>query len=55
LAPEFCSRFAKELAPLPVGEPAPDLMLPALEGDGSFHLSSFRGSRPVLLIFGSFT
>ena len=40
---------------VPEGEPAPDFELPRL-GDGQLvRLSSFRGDRPVALIFGSYT
>jgi hypothetical protein len=37
------------------GDPAPDFELPLLGGGGSVRLSSFRGERPVALIFGSYT
>lgn len=37
------------------GEQAPDFELPRLDGTGTVRLSSFRGVRPVALIFGSFT
>jgi hypothetical protein len=40
---------------LPNGMPAPDLTVPALVGDGTFHLADHLGSRPVVLVFGSFT
>ena len=40
---------------LRIGDAAPDFRLPLLDGTGSVELSSFRGSRPVVLIFGSFT
>jgi hypothetical protein len=41
-------------APL-VGDLAPDFELPRLGGTERVRLSSFRGQRPVALIFGSFT
>ena len=37
------------------GDPAPDFELPYLGGEGSVILSSFRGAKPVALIFGSYT
>jgi hypothetical protein len=42
------------LAPA-VGEKAPDFELPRLAGAGRVRLSSFRGVKPVALIFGSYT
>jgi hypothetical protein len=41
--------------PLRPGDPAPDFELPRLEGSGTVRLSSDRGHRPVLLVFGSYT
>ncbi len=38
-----------------VGEESPDFELPLHDGSGSLRLSSFRGARPVVLIFGSLT
>ena len=38
-----------------VGDQAPDFELPRLDADGRVRLSSFRGVKPVSLIFGSFT
>ena len=38
-----------------VGEIAPDFELALHSGDGTVQLSSFRRSRPVVLIFGSIT
>ena len=38
-----------------VGEVGPDFELALHSGDGTVQLSSFRGSRPVVLIFGSIT
>lgn len=37
-----------------VGEPAPDFELPTTDG-ARLSLASFRGKRPVVLVFGSFT
>lgn len=39
---------------LRVGDPAPDFKLKRMDG-GEVRLSSFRGQRPVLLVFGSYT
>ena len=36
------------------GEPAPDFDLPTVDG-GRFRLGAHRGSRPVLIEFGSIT
>jgi len=36
-------------------EAAPDFTLPRQDGKGQISLSEFRGKRPVVLIFGSFT
>ncbi len=40
---------------LAVGEMAPDFNLKSLEGDLRTQLSSFRGKKPVILFFGSYT
>jgi peroxiredoxin len=37
------------------GDPAPDFQLPTLDHQQSVRLSSFRGARPVALVFGSYT
>ena len=37
------------------GDPAPDFTLHDAKGADPVTLSSFRGERPVVLIFGSFT
>jgi hypothetical protein len=37
------------------GEAAPDFRLPTLDHKATVKLSSFRGSKPVVLIFGSYT
>ena len=37
------------------GDPAPDFRLPTLDHKATVQLSSFRGSRPVVLVFGSYT
>ena len=38
-----------------VGDPAPGFRLPTLDKSGEVTLASFRGSKPVVLIFGSYT
>jgi hypothetical protein len=38
-----------------VGDPAPDFMLFDVSGENSVQLCDFKGSKPVALIFGSFT
>jgi hypothetical protein len=38
-----------------VGEPAPDFELRDVHGGEPVRLSSFAGTRPVALVFGSFT
>ena len=38
-----------------IGEAAPDFELDLYDGGGRVRLSSFRGDRPVVLIFGSLT
>ena len=40
---------------LQVGDAAPDFNLQTVDGSANVHLSSFRGNRPVVLIFGSYT
>jgi peroxiredoxin len=37
------------------GDPAPDFTLSRLDRKGSVTLSSHRGERPVVLVFGSYT
>jgi hypothetical protein len=37
------------------GDPAPDFRLPTLDHRQTVYLASFRGSRPVVLVFGSYT
>jgi hypothetical protein len=38
-----------------VGQMAPDFSLPTLDRSRKVRLSSFRGERPVVLVFGSYT
>lgn len=45
-------------SPMPgprVGSMAPDFTLPTQDGKGEITLSQFRGKKPVVMIFGSFT
>ena len=37
------------------GQPAPEFTLPTADRKGSMTLSSHRGQRPVVLVFGSYT
>jgi hypothetical protein len=37
------------------GDMAPDFRLPTLDHTATVRLSSFRGSQPVVLVFGSYT
>jgi hypothetical protein len=38
-----------------VGDEAPDFSLPTVDRSTTITLSSFRGHRPVVLVFGSYT
>ncbi|MCD6425158.1 MAG: redoxin domain-containing protein [Anaerolineales bacterium] len=38
-----------------IGDSAPDFELRDIQGENPIRLSSFRGHKPVALIFGSFT
>lgn len=38
-----------------VGQVAPDFTLTTLDGKGTVKLSDFRGKKPVVLVFGSYT
>jgi hypothetical protein len=40
---------------LQVGDAAPNFNLNTVDGSANVHLLSFRGNRPVVLIFGSYT
>jgi len=40
---------------LRVGDQAPDFELPVLDRTRQIRLSAFRGDRPVVLVFGSYT
>ena len=43
------------LPSLSEGQPAPDFTLPTLDTKAQVTLSSHRGQRPVVLVFGSYT
>ena len=47
--------FAVRAGHLKVGDPAPDFRLYTHDRKGQFELASFRGQKPVVLIFGSYT
>jgi hypothetical protein len=47
--------FRARAGTLQVGDAAPDFELPSVDGSGHFRLSTQRGARPVVLIFGSYT
>ena len=38
-----------------IGDPAPNFRLPTLDHRSVVELASFRGDRPVVLVFGSYT
>ena len=44
-----------QLSIVQVGDTAPDFTLPTLDHKTTVHLAEFRGSRPVVLVFGSYT
>ena len=45
----------REEGKLRVGDPAPDVPLVSLDGKNQLKLSAFIGTKPLVLIFGSFT
>lgn len=47
--------FRARAGTLDVGDTAPDFRLRTLDKTAEVTLSSFRGSKPVVLIFGSYT
>jgi hypothetical protein len=47
--------FLARAGGLKVGDPAPAFCLPTADKQSSISLASFRGQRPVVLIFGSYT
>lgn len=55
LMPLQAIMFTARSGPLRVGMEAPDFELETADHRESVRLSSFRGSRPVVLVFGSYT
>ena len=53
--PNAIYKKQRRVGDLNVGDSAPDFTLEAADGSGSIQLSSFEGSREVVLIFGSYT
>ena len=47
--------FRARAGDLRPGDPAPDFRLSTLDKTAEVSLSSFRGSKPVVLVFGSYT
>ena len=47
--------FLARAGGLQAGDMAPEFNLPAADNKSSISLASFRGQRPVVLIFGSYT
>jgi hypothetical protein len=47
--------YAARRGKLKVGDPAPGFTLPSADRKSFVSLASFRGNRPVVLIFGSYT
>ena len=45
----------REQGSLKVGQKAPDFKLTLIDGKKSVKLSSFKGKKPVVLVFGSYT
>jgi len=47
--------FHARAGTLHVGDAAPEFTLPTQDNKSTVELASFRGSRPVVLVFGSYT
>ena len=47
--------MAARAGPLKAGDPAPDFDLETVDKQSRVRLSAFRGSKPVVLVFGSYT
>ena len=52
---DFMKKKQKDESGPAVGEEAPDFEMRTLEGDKVVKLSDFRGKKPVVLVFGSYT
>ena len=52
---EELKKFGRGEGRLKVGEPAADFTLKRLHSEQTVTLSSFRGVKPVALVFGSYT
>jgi len=46
---------AEKMTPPKVGEAAPTFVLQSLDGKSKTDLAAFRGDRPVVLFFGSYS
>lgn len=56
MSPEERAKFmAERQGRLKPGDPAPDFRLKVRGGEQVIQLSSFRGKKPVALVFGSYT
>jgi hypothetical protein len=49
------ARGERHVDKLKAGDPAPDFTLPDAAGKRAVTLSDFRGKKPVVLVFGSYT
>lgn len=47
--------FRARAGVLQTGDAAPDFKLPTLDKSAQVELASFRGQKPVVLVFGSYT
>ncbi|HEV2494447.1 MAG TPA: hypothetical protein VG204_15395 [Terriglobia bacterium] len=47
--------FVARAGQLKVGDPAPDFALPTGDRKSQVALAAFRGAKPVVLVFGSYT
>ena len=52
---EYKARLAERQGKLQPGDPAPDFELPRVKASQTVRLSSWRGKKPVALVFGSYT
>jgi hypothetical protein len=47
--------YVARVGQLRIGDPAPDFLLDSADHQDRFQLSSLKGERPVVLVFGSYT